>query len=62
MAAVACSLKVMLTPSSRRASLERYEIDLDQQYDDILGRYPRKPWSRFITSGAWKSTLATAPS
>jgi len=32
------------------AYLERYEIDLDQQYDDILGRYPRKPWSRFITS------------
>jgi len=33
-------------------SLERYDIDLDAQFDDILGRYPRKPWSRFITSGA----------
>jgi serine/threonine protein kinase len=31
-------------------SLERYDLDLDSQYDDILGRYPRKPWSRFITS------------
>ncbi|GFZ47482.1 Casein kinase II subunit alpha [Saitozyma sp. JCM 24511] len=32
------------------AYLERYEIDLDSQFDDILGRYPRKPWSRFITT------------
>jgi casein kinase II subunit alpha len=30
--------------------LEKYDIDLDAQYDDILGRYQRKPWSRFITS------------
>src|SRR6266404_338292 len=33
------------------AYLEKYDIELDAQYDDILGRYPRKPWSRFITSG-----------
>ncbi|KAL7408858.1 kinase-like domain-containing protein [Mrakia frigida] len=32
------------------AYLEKYDIDLDPQYDDILGRYQRKPWSRFITS------------
>jgi casein kinase II subunit alpha len=32
-------------------SLEKYDIDLDQAFDDILGRYPRKPWTRFITSG-----------
>lgn len=31
-------------------SLERYEIDLDSQFDDVLGRYPRKPWSKFTTS------------
>lgn len=31
-------------------SLERYDIDLDSQFDDVLGRYPRKPWSKFITS------------
>jgi len=30
--------------------LERYDIDLDSQFDDLLGRYARKPWSRFITS------------
>ena len=38
-------LKFVLT-----RSLERYEIDLDSQFDDLLGRYPRKPWTRFITS------------
>lgn len=32
-------------------SLDRYDIELDEQYDEILGKYPRKPWSRFITSG-----------
>src|ERR1700742_3500566 len=32
------------------AYLEKYDIELDAQYDEILGRYPRKPWSRFITS------------
>lgn len=32
------------------AYLEKYDIDLDPQYDDILGTYARKPWSRFITS------------
>jgi casein kinase II subunit alpha len=31
-------------------SLERYDIDLDSQLDDLLGRYQRKPWSKFITS------------
>jgi casein kinase II subunit alpha len=31
--------------------LDRYDIELDEQYDEILGKYPRKPWSRFITSG-----------
>ncbi|KAI8336551.1 kinase-like domain-containing protein [Chlamydoabsidia padenii] len=30
--------------------LDRYNIELDQQYHDILGRYPRKPWTKFITS------------
>lgn len=32
------------------AYLERYDIDLDQAYDDILGRYARRAWSRFITT------------
>ncbi|KAI9492599.1 kinase-like domain-containing protein [Zychaea mexicana] len=30
--------------------LDKYDIELDQQYHDILGRYPRKQWSKFITS------------
>lgn len=51
------------------AYLDKYDIELDAQYDDILSRfvylfslyvlcrqhgllasYPRKPWTRFITS------------
>ncbi|CAE6432467.1 unnamed protein product [Rhizoctonia solani] len=32
------------------AYLEKYDIELDAQYDDILGRYQRKPWARFVTS------------
>ncbi|THH09866.1 hypothetical protein EW145_g1711 [Phellinidium pouzarii] len=30
--------------------LKKYEITLDSQYDEILGRYTKKPWTRFITS------------
>jgi len=30
--------------------IAKYEIQLDPQYDGILGRYPRKPWSRFVTT------------
>lgn len=29
--------------------LDKYKIELDSHYDVILGRYPRKPWSRFVT-------------
>jgi len=29
--------------------LEKYNLELDVQYDEILGRYPRKPWSKFVT-------------
>ncbi|WFD15994.1 non-specific serine/threonine protein kinase [Malassezia arunalokei] len=29
--------------------LDKYKIELDSHYDAILGRYPRKPWSRFVT-------------
>ncbi|KAG6815858.1 hypothetical protein H0H87_010714 [Tephrocybe sp. NHM501043] len=32
------------------AYLEKYHIRLDPQYNELMGRYPRKPWSRFITS------------
>jgi casein kinase II subunit alpha len=29
--------------------LNKYDIELDRLFDDILGRYPRKPWSSFVT-------------
>ncbi len=28
--------------------LDKYDIELDPQYDDILGRFPRKPWLSFV--------------
>ena len=31
------------------AYLEKYNIELDSRFDDILKKYPRKPWSKFIT-------------
>lgn len=30
--------------------LDKYEIELDAQYDDILGRFQKKPWHSFVTS------------
>jgi len=30
--------------------LEKYDIELDPYFDDVLFRYQRRPWSRFITS------------
>jgi serine/threonine protein kinase len=30
--------------------LDRYDIELDAQYDDILSRYPKKPWHSFINA------------
>ncbi|KAI5308109.1 Casein kinase II subunit alpha [Ascosphaera atra] len=29
--------------------LDKYDIELDPQYDEILMRFPRKPWSSFVT-------------
>ncbi|ORX93662.1 Pkinase-domain-containing protein [Basidiobolus meristosporus CBS 931.73] len=31
------------------AYLDKYSIRLDNQYNDILGRYARKPWNKFVT-------------
>ncbi|RKO97464.1 hypothetical protein CXG81DRAFT_30454 [Caulochytrium protostelioides] len=31
------------------AYLEKYEIELDHHFDDILQRYPRKPWTDYVT-------------
>ena len=30
--------------------LDKYDIELDAQYDDILGRFPKKPWHSFINN------------
>jgi casein kinase II subunit alpha len=30
--------------------LDRYDIELDPQYDDILGRFPKKNWHSFINA------------
>lgn len=30
--------------------LDRYDIELDAQYDDILGRFPRKNWHSFVNT------------
>jgi len=31
------------------AYLEKYDLDLDSQFEGILGRYPVKPWTDFVT-------------
>jgi casein kinase II subunit alpha len=31
------------------AYVEKYNVQLDSHYDDILGNHPRKPWAKFIT-------------
>lgn len=30
--------------------LDKYDIELDAQYDDILGRFPKKNWHGFINA------------
>lgn len=30
--------------------LDKYDIELDPQYDEILLRFPRKPWQSFINA------------
>ena len=30
--------------------LDKYDIELDSQYDDILGRFPKKNWHGFVTA------------
>lgn len=30
--------------------LDKYDIELDAQYDDILSRYPKKPWHSFVNA------------
>ncbi|KAI5285346.1 Casein kinase II subunit alpha [Ascosphaera aggregata] len=30
--------------------LDKYDIELDPQYDEILKRFPRKPWASFVNA------------
>jgi casein kinase II subunit alpha len=30
--------------------LDKYDIELDTQYDDILGRFPKKNWHSFVNA------------
>lgn len=30
--------------------LDKYDIELDAQYDDILGRFPKRSWQSFVNS------------
>ncbi|OLL22712.1 Casein kinase II subunit alpha [Neolecta irregularis DAH-3] len=39
---------------------EKYDIELDAHYDDILGRYPRKPWQKFVNSDNQRFITAEA--
>ncbi|KAM0746413.1 Pkinase-domain-containing protein [Meredithblackwellia eburnea MCA 4105] len=32
------------------AYIEKYDIELDEEYDKILGKHTKKPWSKFVTS------------
>jgi casein kinase II subunit alpha len=32
------------------AYVEKYNVQLDSHYDDILGQHAKKPWSKFITA------------
>ncbi|KAK7203465.1 kinase-like domain-containing protein [Myxozyma melibiosi] len=29
--------------------LDKYDIELDPQYDELIGRFARRPWQRFVT-------------
>lgn len=42
------------------AYLDKYDIELDRQFDDVLHKYDRKPWSKFVTNenAKWASAEA----
>jgi casein kinase II subunit alpha len=40
--------------------LDKYDIELDSHFDEVLGRYPRKAWTRFITSANERYVSAEA--
>lgn len=40
----------VLGTDSLFAYVKKYSITLDPRYDEILGRYPRRPWNKFVTA------------
>jgi casein kinase II subunit alpha len=30
--------------------LDKYRVRLDRKFDTILGRYPRSPWEKYVTT------------
>ena len=30
--------------------LDKYDLELNPQFEGVLGKHPRKPWNRFITA------------
>ena len=40
----------MLGTNELTEYLDRYDLDLESQFEGLLGRHARKPWSRFVNS------------
>jgi len=40
--------------------LDKYDIELDAQYDDILSRFPRKSWQSFVNADNQRFVSAEA--
>ncbi|MBA7493137.1 hypothetical protein ES702_03692 [subsurface metagenome] len=40
--------------------LDKYDIELDQQYDDILSRFPKKSWQSFVNADNQRFVTAEA--
>lgn len=40
--------------------LDKYDIELDQQYDDILSRFPKKSWQSFVNADNQRFVSAEA--
>lgn len=40
--------------------LDKYDIELDAQYDDILSRFPRKSWQSFVNQDNQRFVSAEA--
>lgn len=44
------SIAKVLGTEGLYAYIEKYDISLDPQYDDMLQMWPKKPWQKFVTS------------